>query len=502
MKNKFSTITSNSVIFLYMTVVLALWSARLLTEWGTDFGIYYAGAYFINDEYRLYKELFDHKGPLYYLFLKVVGSFIGWGSFQAYLSLFLTMLAFYIPAFLILLRQKLSPPLLLSGITLCLLLLFGQPTNSSIAFFQGAFLLGSFYFLTSTENNFAFAISIIFFVLAVFVRIDALVFFPIYLINAFFKDGDFSYKNIFLRLLFILTAFPVIFFLTSKYLGFGLYEFYEHNVVFNGWYQSKSILSMFYRPKHYSIISSSLIIIPVFLLRHRIYFLTQHGFRSVRFFLSPKDYGHQSTLSVTYCGIFFISTMLWIFTGSDKDYHILILTIPIVFIIISNVKYLNASRPKLLIYCLLALYPLAITIAHPSRVIIQEPECISDPYCSSSKIVRYAESIDFLRNRPEPEVSIIGGRGWAYFYSGKRPTRSLNDWWLYWRPDPFLTESLKQQHEALLRKRIGTPFLIDNDLLVDVDTKSPLLREILADSVLIQGQDRYSIYRVVTSIEN
>ena len=499
MKNKVFIVTANLSIFLFMLVVLALWSSRLLTEWGTDFGIYYAGAYFIDDEYRLYKELFDHKGPLYYLFLKAIGLLIGWGSFQAYLSLFLTLLAFYIPAFLILLRQNLSPPLLLSGVILCLLLLFGQNTNSSIAFFQGAFLLISFYFLTATKNNFNFILSLIFFVLAVFVRIDALVFLPIYFFYALHEEGDFSYKKNGLKVFLILSSFPLIFVLLSKALGFDFYEFYEHNIVFNYWYKSESILSIFYRPTHFSIISSSLTIIPIFLLRHRFLSLIGDSSKLIGKILRPNFLSRQAKMNFIYIGIFFLSTILWAISASDKNYHLLVFTIPLVFILLNNVRFITTSGLRLLIYPALALYPLALALAPPLKVLIKNPECITDPYCSSSKIVEYVESINFLSKQPNAEVSIIGGRGWTYFYSGKRPARSLNDWWLYYKTDPFLTDSLNHQHEKLLSGQVGNFFLVDNMLLNNQENRSPLLKEILANSVQIQDQGKYSIFRLSTT---
>jgi hypothetical protein len=494
MKAKVCTGAISFCVFLFMLVFLALWSSKLLTEWGSDFGVYYAGSYFISDDYRLYKELFDHKGPLYYLFLKMIGSFIGWGSSQAYWALFLTLLTFYIPAFLILQRQNLSPLLLLSGITLCLLLLFGQNTNSSIAFFQAAFLLMSFYLLAAVKNDSAFVCALTLFFLAVFVRIDALVFLPIYVLYAFHERGASNYKKIGGRLLLIPSVSLLIFFILSKTLDFDLLEFYEHNVVFNNWYRTESILGIFYRPNHLSLISSSLIIIPVYFLCHRIFSLIYENLKSAGKSWSPNVLGCQARVKLIYIGILFLAVVLWSASGSDKDYHLLVLTIPIVFVIISNAKYFPASGLWLVTFLALALYPLTLTLAQPLKVLIKEPQCISNPYCTSSDISRYIDSIDFLRRQNNAEVSIIGGRGWTYFYSDKKPARSLNDWWLYYRPDPFLTESLGYQHAKLLSGQLGNFFLVDNSLLDDLEKRSPLLKEILASSYLVEDQGRYSLF--------
>jgi len=462
MKNKVFLVTANFSIFLFMLVVLALWSSRLLTEWGSDFGVYYTGAYYLSDDYRLYKELFDHKGPLYYIFLKMVGAFVGWGSVQAYLSLFLTLLTFYIPAFLILLRENLGPSRLLLGVSLCLLLLFGQNTNSSIAFFQGTFLLVSFYFLTKAKNDLTFAYSIIFFVLATFVRIDAVVFLPVYLLYAFYGESNFSYKKTVLRIIFIITIFSLIFYATSTALGFDIYDFFLHNIIFNKWYTQEGVVAYFNRPTHFSIFTSSLIIIPIFLLWERFSAIINETFQSIITSLNFQISASAPRSNFIFTGILLLSFILWILIGSDKDYHILVLTIPLVFIIISNIRFYPGPKWQLLIFLSFALYSIALMLIKPVKVLAKDPDCILNPYCSSSSVADYAESIDFLRSLPEESVSIVGGRGWTYFLADKQPAKSLNDWWLYFRKDAFLTESLYSQHIKLLSGNNGDFFLIDN----------------------------------------
>ena len=58
------------------------WALSLDLNWSTDFGVYYTGSSFFSDDYRLYLEHFDHKGPAYYAFLNVVGNIIGFGPLK------------------------------------------------------------------------------------------------------------------------------------------------------------------------------------------------------------------------------------------------------------------------------------------------------------------------------------------------------------------------------------------------------------------------------------
>ena len=127
------------LIFLFVISILAIWASQLFTEWDVDYGVYYVGSYLLNDNFQLYNDFFTHKGPLYYLFLKSVGYFIGWGKWQAYFTIILTMLVFYVPIFFILLSERISSLNFTLGILLSICLLYSQNTNSCISFFNPVF---------------------------------------------------------------------------------------------------------------------------------------------------------------------------------------------------------------------------------------------------------------------------------------------------------------------------------------------------------------------------
>ena len=54
--------------FILIFLISLSWALSLDLNWSTDFGVYYTGASFFSDNYRLYLEHFDHKGPAYYAF--------------------------------------------------------------------------------------------------------------------------------------------------------------------------------------------------------------------------------------------------------------------------------------------------------------------------------------------------------------------------------------------------------------------------------------------------
>ena len=61
-----------SIIFSFFTVL----------DFGSDYSFYYAAANFISEDFRLYKEMFSHKGPGVYYVIKVLTNVIGFGIWQ------------------------------------------------------------------------------------------------------------------------------------------------------------------------------------------------------------------------------------------------------------------------------------------------------------------------------------------------------------------------------------------------------------------------------------
>ncbi len=488
--------------FIFTLIIIAIWSSMLFFEWGTDYGGYYSGSFFLSEDYRMYNEYFEHKGPLYYLFLKCIGSVIGWGHLQAYIALFLSVLLFFIVIFYILIKQGLSPIFMLSGISMSLLLLYGQNTNSSIVFFQASFTLLSFYLLLKhDQNEFILILAFSIFALSVFTRIDSIVYLPIYLFAALYYNGKLNLTKFLLRFFWFFLIFFIIFQLLSRSLNFNLNDFITHNINFNSWYKTNSLASHINRPTHFALLTSSLIVIPVLLLRNRISEYA-HFFGTKLTVLFISDKLNKEELANLICiAIFIISSFIWIYSGSDKDYYLLLFSIPIVFLILFNLSHIKDTT-VLFIYFLLTLYPIVLTVEGPLKGIIKDPSCVTSHLCASSPISNYSESIKFLNTKSEDEVNIIGGRGWTYFFSSKRPARSINDWWLYTRPDYFQTEELIEQHNKLLLSPKGELFLIDNVLLRNIDSRSDLLDEILSSSELVEKQQMYSIYKIIKSDKN
>ena len=494
----------NLFSFLIIIFVVAAWSTSLLVDWGSDYSSYYTGSYFLSNNYNLYQEYFDHKGPLYYLFLKIIGYVIGWGHWQAYLSLILTMLVFYIPVFYILVSERLEPMTFFAGTLLSLCLLYGQPTNVSISFFQSGFLLTSFWLAVKNRKSFIRqSISFSLFICAVLIRIDAVIFFPIYLATLMITNYPSPIIAYAKKLSIWVVIFTIFFWALSYNLNFTINDFLVHNIEFNKWYREFNLStssSLFYkfaqviiRPVSYQLFTNTLIIIPLLILLPQL----MSSFGEVVSYLKkiiqkkiPKKSMSPNAFAMI---IVFIGATGWFLTFSDKNYHLIILLVPLLFFYLINFHFFSVGQSSFIV--LTALYCLVITLNLPLYKLSKDPECLYSSFCNSSQKNNYLDTINFLRDLPGEEITILGGHGWLYFHSNKKPAASISNWVLYYPDNPFLAPELIKQHQNLLKMSPGFSFLITNDWL-DRVKKNIFLDEVLSKAELVTRLNKYSVFQI------
>ncbi len=504
MKYFFQTKFLNLFNLFIIISVISIWSTNHLTEWNTDYGLYYAGSYFLDENYNLYDEFFSHKGPLYFLFLKIIGYIIGWGTFQAYLSLIVTILIFYIPLYFLLVSQRLKAISLIAGTLLSLCLLYRQDSNASLSFFQSGFLLMSFWLLLNNSKNFTkLSISYVLYICSILIKVDTIVYFPVYILALILTNHPISINTL-IKNFFIWLVLSVCLFLSLlSIFNFNISSYVIHNFEFNLWYSVKisschslacTLANYIHRPTAFAIITGSLLIIPIFLLAP----VLKISFFAVLLFFKNllQDKGIKLHIDSNIYGLILLSIGLitWFLTASDRNYHVLILLVPLIFFYIINFRTFNSLQCKLLIF--VSTFCLITLLFYPAYKIYKDPNCLFSPYCSSSNMKEYSESIYFLKNLPDESVTILGGDGWLYFFSNKKPTRSINDLWLYISDDYFITTGLKKQHNKILKMNEGEKFLIYNRLADQSNSKNKFLKQILNKSEFIRRHKFYSIYQI------
>ena len=483
------------IIFL---IPLIFWSLKELNNLGTDFGVYYAGSFYISEDYQLYKEHFSHKGPFYYLFIKFIGNFIGWGLNQLVLTLFLSILVFYIPILYLIFKYCRSNLSIIAMLLLSIAILNFQSSNSSIAFFQEGLLIISFIPILEKKYEIKnYLISILFFWLAFFTRIDSIVFLPLiflYLLNVCER------KKLFKKLIIIFSILIVpiaIFIYLSNFYDFNLQEFITYNFGFNSWYKSNyfsspsniflKFIKYLDRPRALILSIQSLITpLLIFIILKKVNFLKFNGNLYSQFsnIFVEKKFSKINLLNPSLL-VALISLFAFLLTNSDRDYHSLIFLCPLSLLVIINfekvIKKFN-YLPFLLVVYLFIPYLMILSTSY------------LDIYKSKQFPLPYSETINFVKTyKIEPEI--VGGRGWFYFLSGTKPKRAINDWWLYRLEEPYLSESLINQHKKLLNRESGYIFWINNYLL-EIQTKNKLLNQIKSISEKIDDQGYYTMFKI------
>ena len=499
--NKKFNLRSESFLILFFLIPIACWCLKELTNFGTDFGVYYAGSYFISDDYSLYSEHFSHKGPFFYFFIKAIGNLIGWGVSQSLITLFLTLMVFYIPLILVIKKYCKTFLAKITMILISISILFGQNSNSSIAFFQEGLLILSMLPLVNKKYKLKdFLITITFFSLAIFTRIDSIIFTPLLFIHLLrtYKNKN-KTKKLFLFILFL--TIPILFYLFfSSFFNFTLDQFIDSNFSFNSWYKENffkssdnifvSTFQYFKRPTALLLSSQSLILPLTGALTFAFFLKLKKTFlfnRKINLFLNNLI--HHINIIIYKENVSWLIGILaiggFILTNSDRDYHSLIFTCPLCFLIIVNInKFFKNFSPIFLTLPLYLIYLYAFICGRG----------LYSLYKSSNYILPYNKTLEYIKdNDVFPEI--VGGRGWPYLFANKKPIRAINDWWLYNLEKPYITKNLKKQHEKLLDREKGYVFWINNNLS-ESNIDNGLLEEIKSKSEKIEDQGYYSMYKI------
>ena len=427
-KNKlFNTSAINIFIILFVFV----WSSKLFYLWSTDFGHYYIGANVINDDYRLYNELFEHKGPVYYFFIFLISKVIGYGYFQSYFVLCLTVLLYIFSLHKLCHFYQISKAYRSLVFLIFTSQLIRLNENVSLDIFKGALLILAFlYFMQylKTDKNNSLLISFFFFSLAVLTRIDALFFIPIY----FFALSETRNNKLFFTIKSTIKfsiIFSLLLLLFSIFYNFTISEFYILNVDFNSWraMQSLSIISFhpilayLHRPRLVEelLINGSVI---AFLI---VNYLPRHE-KLKKIFIASALPNVVLTL-----GLFSLIVSL-----SEKPYHLFIFY---PYFTIYLVIKLSQLRKDIDIKLFITTFSL-ITIFFVSpiaKTYLSDRSCFTDPFCNLSSLNNTKEIVDEIKNSNNQQILIVSSFSWVYLFSETQPVISLDDNWLYMLDEPY-----------------------------------------------------------------
>lgn len=477
-----------------------LWSLVLFLYWSYDYGLYYNQAINMSDNYKIYLNIFETKGPLYYVFINLISKIIGVGKIQSYISLSITTLLFFLSIYVIADSKTKKNFFLLFFFLISIL--HQQNVNISLVLFQFSIQIISFFlllkFIESQNRNF-FYVSAILYALSIFTKIDVIIYLPVYFLVIFFVKQ--RYK-ILLPLLLILTIF-FIYFVLSFSLKFSLQEFIWNNYIFNsqfsyGYWGREPFLKIFNSPYHIYLIMFTGVGLLFFEIVDNFFFQKKINLQN---FFKHKSLIVQ--ILILFCGLFF-----WLYAGSDKNYHVFMIFLPLIFIITYNFNLLDRFSYKIIFFYLLTFFFFLITLYPDTKNVIVQKCWKKNVYCY--EVQSYEEIVQEIRKyKKSQDIVILGSAGWPYLFSDTEINISLANYIMYAdiskngkitkfeRPKPLISD-----HKKLMKKKPNYIFWISKELIDNYENTENLipstyLDELIEKSEQISLQGKFYKYKII-----
>lgn len=465
------------MLFMLMTVAFG-WTLSLTRSdrWGADFSHYYVASQYLADDFRLYMEVHDHKGPAFYLFLHLIGKIIGYGVFQAILSIFITAFLylttlFYIGTRFIQSKTALFIVSLALGATL-----IGQPGGTGISQIQSIFLLNYFYFLyknLTTEETKYLYLSILFWSLAVLTRIDGF-FYAILFPFILYKRNIGSL----IKLLPEFIGIPLITaYLFSWYLDYSLLQYFKHIILINIIYKTQQFSEfkdLFFRDMSFYLFAASGISLVL-----QMVFCNKSIFQKSRF-------------SFFLTSVLLSSLVLYIFSGSARIQHLPIVYPGILFFIIVTIANIDIELPAVILAIFFLAYSNFINVApgiYHNLIDLQNDKLFELNNEDDRLLVEEIATFE------EEEIYGIFYNFWIYVLSQKKPAFKMSGGVFYLKPFYHFSKlkdlDFEKPHKNLLsgEKR----FILDSRWRKEA---TDLLKDLIGNSKLVKRIGIYEIRQI------
>jgi hypothetical protein len=334
-----STIPVNTIVIWIIQLHLCLSiSTGGFKKFESDIGVYFLGGMSLSPEYILYNDFFDHKGPMYYLWIFLLRSFLPLEPAGVGILILLTLLFWFIIIELIIYLYRLEN--FESNIirVISSLSLFLQNSNSVISVFANIFTVISLLFLQKfleKKSSFLLIMSALFISIAILTRVDYVLFILIFVFLLLFEGR--TLNVVFAYVLYLSISISILLFISVKILFFSLSDYWISNWEFN---------FLYYLPKKYNTFEI------IGLLKVKTDFALYLGLSGFLSLLLIVIFVRNNKLLLYFFTLLFIPTIAVMVSGSDKNYHFMILTPGIMFFMIKALSIINDQEIKRFIYIL------------------------------------------------------------------------------------------------------------------------------------------------------
>lgn len=532
---KIKIIRNFGILSFFFLLIIYSFSLSLLLparNWETDFGSYYALSMFLDENNILYEGMFSHSGPFYFVFIKIINLFTGWG----WRSSIITYAIIYFLYFLVVYFKcsKLKLNFKETFLVIFLLISYQKYFGTNVClqnFFNILLILFSTYLLLFIKNNFKkknFFIAVSFLSLLILTRIDGLLYSSIIIVTYLFYlfENKINFKVVLKDIFFSLGIFFLIF-LTFKFtLGFTFKSYLTHNVLFNLDYsllfdtmnnfqfylnltpKKLTMLIIFLYITTISLLKkeqllkfnlySCLILLLVFLFSLYLLEININYFYYINYiliFLILFKIVLKDKLFVAFffsIFLYFVSISIFNYSGSYKLYHTAMLHPSYLFITSSLILLIKNINLKYIKYFFLFLIIFFISDQYKKHFKFIKNEIVKSNnfsfqnsyknfYYFSNKI--YDNEIVQLKQKEN--LKIICGRGWINVFSNKKVNGNIYDWW-YFIGVNFKTEYFDNDYRSFVEKDLGEKFIIDKGCVENKNNSSVELKYILNNSAKIK----------------
>jgi hypothetical protein len=225
------------IVFVICLIGSYHYASNLHHDFGEDLGIYFVGANSIGPDFQLYRDFFDHKGPFWYLTIKLIGIVFSVNFTGIKTSIFIFAFIYGLSIYFLLSsisKSHTTNCLLTPVIYFSTLLLI--PTNGILSIYIITICFFSVFLIYRSgfgENIYIFAGSSSLLSLAILSRVDSVIF--VFLILGLISlNSPKNFRNLALKYTFLILFFLVFFlFLLSIIMRFSPRNYILYGVQFN-----------------------------------------------------------------------------------------------------------------------------------------------------------------------------------------------------------------------------------------------------------------------------
>ena len=481
-------------IFLFL--VSFIWFSKIFYIWDHDTGLWYLISNHFDKDYIPYGNEFDNKGPLFFLFIKLVSNIIGYGVYQAYILYSLTIFLFFIILLYLLNKKKLDYQIFWILILSFSSIFFLRKPHIVFILFYYSFFIPFIYCLINSiikkNSNFLF-LSVIFFSLSSIILIDVYLYSPLLVLTHIYLYL-FNKKNLLTFTLYAFLyflVFLIINYLPKIYYGYSFEDFFLSYFLYN--------LS---GPSTGPVNSIEFIYFLVLTLILPLFLITIFYSNFLRVLTKKYDY--------FIIAIFILITIFKYFYFSDgrNGRYLLYLYIPFIYFIIHFSEFIKINKIIMTFSIIIMLFVHGKNLAPPILKNIIQHKCFINFFCDAPSYANlFKGTVDYLNKNKDKKYYFVDINSWILVIKNSDFHGVINNYYIYScksgnctdkidKNEPWFTNGLLEAHNNFLNGKYGNFIIHDHNFVRHTDKLSKFWKEIKLHEQSWKYLDHYILLKI------